>query len=105
LYNKEAMKELKKILLEKFSDQIEKIILFGSRVKNKENEFSDYDILIILRKPYDWKLEKELKLTAYDINIDYDIITDINLIDTEDINGIKGSLPFIKEALINGTVI
>jgi predicted nucleotidyltransferase len=39
------MKELKKILLEKFSDQIEKIILFGSRVENKENEFSDYDIL------------------------------------------------------------
>jgi predicted nucleotidyltransferase len=99
------MNKLKKLLLEKYPDYIEKIIIFGSRVEDKENEFSDYDILVILKKQYDWQLEKEMKLTTYDINIDYDIITDINLINTEEINGIKGSLPFIKEALINGTAI
>lgn len=102
MYNKAAMKALKKLLLEKFPESISKIILFGSRIENRENVYSDYDILIILKEHYDWKFEKELKLAAYDVNIDYDILTDINLIDNDELQGIKGNLPFIQDALAKG---
>ncbi len=39
MYNKEAMNELKRILLIRFPNIIEKIILYGSRAENKENEY------------------------------------------------------------------
>jgi predicted nucleotidyltransferase len=105
MYNKEAMNELKKLLLKQFPNLIDKIILYGSRAENKENEYSDYDILLILKQEYDWKLEKALKLSSYDINIDYDILTDINIISKDELSSVKGNMPFIQEALSKGLVL
>ena len=52
MYNKRAVKELQKLLLEKYSGQIEKIILFGSKANGNSDLHSDYDILIILKSNY-----------------------------------------------------
>ena len=105
MYNKEAMNELKKLLLKQYPNLINKIILYGSRAENRDNEYSDYDLLLILNREFDWKLEKALKLSTYDINIDYNILTDINLISINDLSSAKGNLPFIQEALSKGLVI
>ncbi len=105
MYNKKAMKELKKLLIKKYPELIEKIILFGSRVENKENKYSDYDILVILKKTSDWKIKKKIKYTSFDISLDFDILTDMNFISKNEINGMKGELPFIQDALSKGVVI
>lgn len=105
MYNKKAMKELKKLLIKEYPELIEKIILFGSRVEDKENEYSDYDILVILKRSYDWKIKKKIKYTSFDICLDFDILTDMNFISKNEINSMKGELPFIQDALSKGLVI
>jgi hypothetical protein len=61
------LKELKPILYNKYF--VDKIGYFGSYSRNEQNEDSDIDILISLKKPLGWEffdlqelLEKELKL-------------------------------------------
>jgi predicted nucleotidyltransferase len=66
MYDKKIVTELKASLVDKFSENINKVILFGSRVEGNADEYSDYDILIILRNDYDWRYK--LIMTG-DINI------------------------------------
>ena len=50
----QILSELKSLLLKHFSNNIEKILLFGSQATDTGSEHSDYDVLIILRSSYDW---------------------------------------------------
>ena len=100
-----AMKELKEILLSKFPAYIDKIILFGSQTTKMATPFSDYDILVILKKKYDWKLENKIYNATYDIDIEFDIITDIKLISSQELKTIKGKQPFIQKAINEGIEI
>jgi len=56
----EIIKELKNLLIENFGDIIDKVILFGSQINGSATEYSDYDILIILKTDYDWRVERKL---------------------------------------------
>ena len=47
-----VLNQLKLYLSEIYQNQLEKIILFGSQVRGDETPESDFDILIILRKPF-----------------------------------------------------
>ena len=105
MYNKEAMSELKKLLMKKFPNLIDKIILYGSRAEDRESEYSDYDILLILKQDYDWKLKKKIRNTSYDIDLNYDILTDVNVVSHNELNSINGDVPFIQNALSRGIVI
>ncbi|MCD4829318.1 MAG: nucleotidyltransferase domain-containing protein [Candidatus Cloacimonetes bacterium] len=105
MYNKKAMNDLKKLLSSEFPDSFDRMILFGSRTENVENKYSDYDILVVLKTTYDWKLKRKIRNTSFAIDIDYDILTDIKLISNDELDSTKGELPFIQNALSNGFVI
>ena len=105
MYNKKAMKELKKLLIRKYPNQIDRMILFGSRVENKENEFSDYDILLILNKTYNRNFEENVLDIAYDIILKYDILADLKFITNDELKTIKGALPFVQSAMNNGVIL
>ena len=105
MLNQQAMNELKKLLLKCFPDYIEKIILFGSQINGNAKEYSDYDILIILKKSYNWKLKNKIYDKTWEIDFKYDILTDIKLISNSDLKGIKGKQPFILNALESGIVL
>jgi predicted nucleotidyltransferase len=77
---KQILKELKNLLKEEFSDYIDKVILFGSQASNTAHEYSDYDILVVLKKDYDWHLEDAILNLCYEIDLKYDILTDVQLI-------------------------
>ncbi len=96
------LKDLKKLLQEHFSDNIDKVILFGSRVNGDAREYSDYDILIILKNNYDWKFKNEISALSYEIDLKYDILTDINLISIKELQSIKGKQPYIINAIEKG---
>ena len=105
MINQQAIADIKKLLMQNFPDYIDKIILFGSRVKGEARVYSDYDILIILKKSYDWKLKNKIHDKIYDIDLKYDIFTDLKLISKNELKTFKGKQPFILEALENGIVL
>ncbi|OFX35114.1 MAG: hypothetical protein COS14_03685 [Bacteroidetes bacterium CG02_land_8_20_14_3_00_31_25] len=96
---KEIKEQMKKILGENIQD----VILFGSYVNGNAHKYSDYDILVVLKNDYDWKLEKEISEICYSIDLKYDIFTDTHLISQNQIkNSIKGKDPLFINALKNG---
>ncbi len=96
------LEDLKKILNSNFPDLIDKIILFGSQANGRQKEYSDYDILIILKKDYDWELENLIIDACYDVDLKYDIVTDIKIISTEELNLPRGRQTYIQKALTDG---
>lgn len=105
MVNQQAMRELKQLLGTTFPDEIEKMILFGSRVTGDAREYSDYDVLVIVNHEYDWKFKDRIYDTTYDINLKYDLFTDVHVISTGELDTIKGKLPFIEDALEHGVVL
>ncbi len=105
MLNQQAMKDLKQLLLDRFSDQVERIILFGSQAQDHPPPDSDYDILIILKQPFDWKFRNRVYDATWEIDYKYDILTDIKLIAKQDLQTLKGKQPFIQNALHSGIVL
>ncbi len=103
--NQSALKELKSILMQQYPEYIEQIILFGSRANGTAREYSDYDILLILKKPYDRWLKDGISNRCYDINLKYDIITDVKVISREELQTLRGKQPFIQNAINSGRIL
>ncbi|HPY88143.1 MAG TPA: nucleotidyltransferase domain-containing protein [Spirochaetota bacterium] len=97
--NYDLLKDLKQKLEKEIDISINKIILFGSRTNGNSEEFSDYDILIILNDEYNWITENKIYDSAYDIMLKEDLIFDIKIINQNEINTDRGRQPFIKNAL------
>jgi len=103
--NLELLNEIKEKLRSNFPDIIEKVVLFGSHAKGNALEDSDYDILVIVKKNYDWQLKNKLIDLIYDFDLKYNIFTDIKIISNEELNTIKGKQPFIQNALEFGIIV
>ena len=103
--NHQAMKELKDLFDDKFPQAVEKLIFFGSRTKNISHEYSDYDVLVILKNRYDWKFENSIYEAAYDTDLKHDILIDIKIISNQELGTVKGKQPFVKEAIEKGIVL
>ncbi len=97
-----ALQELKALLIERYPDYIDQVIVFGSQVNGTARDYSDYDILLILEKPYDWRFENEIYDTCYDINLKYDIVTDVKIISQAELQTLRGKQPFIQNAIHEG---
>jgi predicted nucleotidyltransferase len=85
-----------------FPRKIEQVIVFGSRVNGDAREYSDYDVLVIVNHPYDWRFEHRMHDATYDINLKYDLLTDLKIMSTDELKTLKGKLPFIQAALEQG---
>ena len=59
----EIMNELRDRLIEKYSDRLIAMILFGSQARGDATPDSDFDVLIVLKDPV--KIGKEIELTGY----------------------------------------
>jgi predicted nucleotidyltransferase len=105
LDKKKILKKLKNLLVKEYYGYIDKVVLFGSQALNTAHEYSDYDILVILKKDYNWQLEDAILSTCYEIDLEYDIVTDVKLISRNELNAIKGKQPFILDALEYGLIV
>ena len=103
--SKTILKDLKNLLISRYGNDIKRVILFGSQAVGDAEKFSDFDILIVLEEDYDWRREKELIALCYDIDLKYDIITDIKLISENDLKTIKGKQQYILQALESGITV
>jgi len=98
----EILNDLKKELKSRFGDKIKDVILFGSHASGGANEYSDYDILIILNSDYDAKFEDQVIDTCYDIDLKYDILTDTHILSKNELNTLRGRQPVFTNAMKNG---
>ena len=101
----EILKDLKKILQDHFGVEIQNVILFGSQAQKNPPVNSDYDILVIVKNDFDWKFENKILETCYEIDLKYDIVTDIKLISENQLNSIRGKQPFIQSAIEMGITV
>ena len=69
---KEALKELKEKILEKFPDV--RIVLYGSKARGDSDNESDIDLLILVEAKVDTKLEEEIFHISYEIELKYDVV-------------------------------
>ncbi|MDO8930482.1 MAG: nucleotidyltransferase domain-containing protein [Bacteroidota bacterium] len=51
-------KEIKQHLNKHLNNIVSDVVIFGSRAKDTANEYSDYDVLIILNTEYNQKTKK-----------------------------------------------
>ncbi|MCP4151145.1 MAG: nucleotidyltransferase domain-containing protein [bacterium] len=103
--NKMILKELHSLLNERFPGLIEKIILFGSRVCGNADINSDYDVLILLKTHYNWRLKQAIQDTCWELDYKYDILTDVKLISLAEMQTIRGKQPYITNALQYGMAL
>ncbi len=63
--DRETLDLIKRVILEeagRLGVEVERIILFGSRVRGDYREDSDYDILVVVRGEVDWRTRRRLSL-------------------------------------------
>jgi hypothetical protein len=58
--------------------------------------------MVILKNPHDWRMRKEISSACYDLDLKYDILTDIKTISENDLDGMTAKQPFIINALEEG---
>lgn len=98
----EILTNLKIKLKNRFRDKIKDVILFGSHASDKANEYSDYDILIILNSDYDKKFEDRIIDVCYDIDLKYNILTDTHILSKNELDTLRGRQPVFTNAMKNG---
>ncbi len=102
---KTILHELKSLLNTKFPNSVDKVILFGSRVKLRISKYSDYDILIILKTNYDWRFENKIQDLCWEIDYKYNILTDVKIISKKELNQLRGKQLYILHALNEGVAV
>jgi predicted nucleotidyltransferase len=99
----EILKAVKDRLENELGDNLDKVILFGSRLKKEHSEFSDFDILIILNIPVHWKLKNRIRDICYEISLKDEVFIDSKIVYSKDLETkFWGKHPLFTDALKNG---
>ena len=97
------LKAVKSRLKEELGDDLSKVILFGSRINKKANEFSDFDVLIILNTPVHWTTKNLIRDICYEISLKNDVFIDSKIIYAADLETkFWGKHPLFTDAIKNG---
>ena len=97
-----VLMDLNILLKKRFADDLLDIVLFGSHANGRNRKDSDYDILIIMKKKADWKIEREISDLCYEIDLKYNITTDTHVIGEPELNTLRGKQPIFINAIANG---
>jgi len=93
------VKKIKETIKNDIKISVNKVVLFGSRLSDHYNDYSDYDILIILDNNFDFRIENQIYDSLYNIMLKYDLILDIKIISKKELSMDRGKQPFILNAL------
>lgn len=96
------IKDLKGRLSNHLKDNLIEVILFGSQLTGKGSADSDYDILIVIKKKNDWKLERKISDICFEIELKYGILTDSHILTENELNLPRGKQPIFYNAINSG---
>ena len=101
--NLQILRTLKTRLQDKLGTDMQKVILFGSRLRKPRGKNSDFDVLIILNIPIHWKTKDLIREICYDISLENDVFVDSKIIYDGDLkNKFWGKHPLLTDAIKNG---
>jgi len=101
--DRKILSELKSNLLSLLGEEINDVIMFGSRANNKTTIESDIDILIILENRYDWKKKRMIRDICYETGLKFGVLIDSKIISLYELNHtLKGIHPLYKDAIGKG---
>jgi len=98
----QILNAMKTTLSEKLGDNLKDIILFGSQAYGNATADSDYDFLVILKEKPDWKLKDKISEYCYEIDLKYEVFTDVHILGLEEMNTIRGRQPIFQTAILKG---
>jgi len=98
----QVLNAMKATLSEKLGDNLKDIILFGSQAYGNATADSDYDFLVILKEKPDWKLKDKISEYCYEIDLKYEVFTDVHILGLEEMNTIRGRQPIFQTAIRKG---
>jgi predicted nucleotidyltransferase len=99
---KKIAEELKKRIIKKY--KLQDMRIFGSSARGEQRRDSDIDIFVHLDHS-DRYVEEDLFDVSYDIELEYDCLIDLIIIDDKDIKGKIGSAPIYENILSEGTSV
>jgi predicted nucleotidyltransferase len=94
--------DLKNHLNLNYDKSVRDVILFGSQARGDSDENSDYDVLIILGTDYSGKDENAILDLCYDIDLKYNILLDVHILSTSELNTERGRQPIFINAFKSG---
>jgi len=100
--NVQILSALKRHLIKNFGKSVIDVILFGSQALGDSNEFSDFDVLIILENDYSGKDENQILDLCYDIDLKYNIFLDVHLISIKELTSVRGRQAVFINAIKSG---
>lgn len=56
------------------------LILYGSRARGDANDNSDYDLLVLVNGPVDWRFERLIRDSLYDLELESDKILSVQVL-------------------------
>ena len=85
---------------------VEKVILFGSKVRGTYDKYSDIDLLVITSRVLNWKEEKAVSGMLFDIGLKYDVIFSPLFVFVGEWEGdLFTSFPIYQEIIKDGAVV
>jgi len=96
------LKDLKEHLVKNYGSSVKEVILFGSQARADSDEYSDFDVLIVLENNYSGRDENRILDLCYDIDLRYDIFQDVHVISQRELNSIRGRQPVYMNAIQSG---
>lgn len=85
---------------------IEQVILFGSKARGDDDEYSDIDLLLITSHKLHWKDEKAIVEFLFDVGMKYDVLfTPLPVYREEWNGGIFTEFPIYNEIIRDGASV
>lgn len=92
------------LLRERFP--VEKVILYGSKVRGDSNQYSDIDLLLVTSRPLHWREEKTIVEILFDLGMEYDVIFSPLFASSDEWDrGVFREFPIYREIMEEGAII
>jgi len=105
--DKLIVKEFKNRINQNLRKHLDKIIIYGSRARNEENEYSDIDIAVIVDKK-GTEIEQELEESAYQLMWKYDFkpLISLKIFSKSDFNqALRDGFSFYRNVEREGIIV
>jgi len=100
---REAIDTAVMLLRERFP--IERVILYGSKVRGDSNQYSDIDLLLVTSRPLHWREEKTIVEILFDLGMEYDVIFSPLFASSDEWDGVFKEFPVYGEIMEEGAII
>jgi uncharacterized protein len=100
----QIVEKVKTFLQKTYQDNLDQVILFGSRARGDHHTDSDVDILIVLKKPFNYSQEVE-KTSVFisELSLEFDLVISRVFAETQDFN--SKNTPFFMNVRKEGIIL